>query len=212
MRLPCLFQFRVLKEAFTALFSRPYTTRFPFEPHTPPKKFRGKPVPDDDWCVGCSACAEVCPSKAIEIIDEPETGSRRIVRHTDKCIFCGQCELNCLTEKGIHLGAEYDLTVFDRKTLFDEQKFDLVVCARCGRVIGTTKHLLWAARKLGPLAWGNFPLILTAHNELEKVGKKLPSTVPGLKVPAPSRTDVFRILCPRCLHEVQLFDQHGETK
>ncbi|PJA61306.1 MAG: 4Fe-4S ferredoxin [bacterium (Candidatus Ratteibacteria) CG_4_9_14_3_um_filter_41_21] len=205
MKLPSLFQFRILKEAFTALFKGHYTTRFPFVPHKPPEKFRGKPVPDDDWCVGCGACAEVCPSHAIELIDEPKTATRRIIWHYDQCIFCGQCEANCLTEKGVHLTGEYDLAVFDRKELFSEQKKELLICERCGRIIGTREHLLWLVKKLGPLAYSNFPLILTAQKELKIVKEEAPSKVP----PPTTRSDIFRILCPKCRHEVLLLDQYG---
>ncbi|MCD6169359.1 MAG: 4Fe-4S dicluster domain-containing protein [Candidatus Latescibacteria bacterium] len=208
MRYPKL---RELKEAVTALIKGPYTTKFPFEPHKPAEKFRGKPVPDDDWCVGCRACAEVCPSGAIEVIDEPEAATRRIIRHYDKCIFCGQCELNCTTEKGVHLTDEYDLATFDRKSLFYEQKFELLICERCGRVIGTKKHLLWLARRLGPLAYSNFPLILTVQRELKIAKAKIPSRVPPTKPASPSRSDIFRILCPGCRHEVLLFDQYGKS-
>ena len=34
MKLPCLLQPRILRQAFGALFSRPFTTRFPAEPST----------------------------------------------------------------------------------------------------------------------------------------------------------------------------------
>ncbi|RKY30056.1 MAG: 4Fe-4S ferredoxin, partial [Candidatus Omnitrophota bacterium] len=34
---------RELKEALTSLFTKPYTTKFPYQPHTPPKRFRGRP-------------------------------------------------------------------------------------------------------------------------------------------------------------------------
>lgn len=222
MKLPCLFQFRVLKEALTALFTGPYTTKFPFKPHKPPEKFRGKPVPDDEWCVGCEACCEVCPTGAIEIIDEKDKTTRKVIRHYDKCIFCGQCELNCLTEKGVHLTDEYDLAAFDRGTLFYEQEFELLVCQRCEHIIGTKKHLLWLARRLGPLAYGNLSLILTAQKELEVAREEAPSgetppTKPrkGPEVlrgePAPtSRSDVFRVLCPRCRREVLLFEAYGK--
>ena len=197
MRLPCLFQLRVLKEAFTALFKGSYTSKFPFEPLEPAPKFRGRPVPDEEWCIGCGACAEVCPPSAIEKIDDFETGKRKITWRYDKCIFCGQCELNCTTEKGVHLGDEYDLATFDRESARDGLEFELVTCPCCGDIIGTKKHILWLVRKLGPLAYGNFPLILAGY--------------PSLQVkPSADRSNLFSLLCPKCRREVLLFDEYGK--
>ena len=70
MRKPKL---RELKEAVRAAFSGRFTTKYPFEPHTPPDGFRGKPEFDEDECIGCGACAEVCPALAIKVIDSPDT-------------------------------------------------------------------------------------------------------------------------------------------
>jgi hydrogenase-4 component H len=49
--------------------------------------------------VGCGACAEVCPSQCIDIVDGEK---RKFTLHLDSCIFCGQCQANCITEKGIY--------------------------------------------------------------------------------------------------------------
>ena len=208
MRLPSLLQFRILKEAFRALFTGPYTTKFPAVPYTPPEGYRGKPVPNEETCVGCTACSEVCPSKAIEVKDDPATKTRTILRHYDRCIFCGQCERLCLTEDGVKLTQEYDMAALDRSTLFHEQKFELILCEACGEIIGTKKHLIWLARKLGPLAYGNLPLILTAQGELKISEEIAPTEVtPPLRRPA-----LFRILCPRCRREALLFDEYSEAR
>jgi len=206
---------RELKEAFKALFmgliGRRYTSEYPFKPHTPPKKFRGKPVPDDDYCIGCMACSEVCPSDAIEVIDDPEKGIRTINRCYDRCIFCGQCEALCTTEKGVHLTAEFDLAAFDRKDLVLTQEFELVQCENCNTILGTKKHILWLAQKLGPLAYSNFPLILTAQKQLKIAEDKAAPPPPETKEFAEkSRSDMFRILCPKCRHQVLIFDQYGK--
>ena len=62
MRLPKL---RELKEAVTAVMSPRFTTRFPATPCTVPERYRGKPEFDPDSCVGCGACVNVCPTKAL---------------------------------------------------------------------------------------------------------------------------------------------------
>lgn len=199
---------RELGEAIKALIKGPYTTKFPREPHTPFEKYRGKPTPDDEWCIGCGACAEVCPAHAIDVIDNKEAAMRKVTWRYDKCIFCGQCEALCTTEKGVHLSNEYDLATFDRSTLFSDIEKELLICSECEEIIGTKDHLLWLVRKLGPLAYGNFPLILTAQKDLQIAKEDV--TQPSTKAIPPARSDIFRILCPRCRHEVELFDQYGK--
>ena len=203
---------RELGEAIRALIKGPYTSKYPFKPHTPPERYRGKPIPDDDYCIGCMACCEVCPPDAIEVVDDPEKGIRKIFRYTDRCIFCGQCEANCTTEKGVRMSQEYDLACFDRESLCTEQEFELVLCEKCGAIIGPKKQLIWLARKLGPLAYGNFPLLLTAQRELEIVKEESPSPgpAPGKEPSSPTRSDIFRVLCPKCRHQVLIFDQYGK--
>lgn len=205
MRYPKL---RELKEAIKAVIKGPYTTKFPYEPHVPPEKFRGKPEFYEKDCVGCSACAEVCPATAIEVKDDTRAKPpmRRLVLHFDICIFCGQCQANCITEKGVKLTGEYDLALFNRNEAIVKVEKELLVCEECGKVIGAKDHLYFLASKLGPLAYGNMPLLLTASGELELV--KTPPTIgPPLR-----RAHIFRILCPRCRREVLLEDIWGKKK
>ena len=119
MRYPKL---RELKEAVTALFKGPYTSKYPAQPFTPAKRFRGKPVPSQNG-VGCKACAEVCPARAIEVRDTIVKGkaTREMILHLDECHFCGQCELNCTTRledpPGVKLNTEFELAGFSRNEM-----------------------------------------------------------------------------------------------
>ena len=81
MKLPALLQPRVLREALASLFSKPFTERFPAEPFTPDESFRGRPRFLEEGCVACGACAQVCPPKCIEVIDDldPERPTRTLV-------------------------------------------------------------------------------------------------------------------------------------
>jgi len=198
---------RELKEAVRAFVKGPYTTKFPKVPSIPPETFRGKPKYDEDGCVGCGACAQVCPSAAIELIDERgkgATGTRKLALHYDRCIFCGQCQANCITDEGIKLSLEYDLATYDRTETVESVEKELLFCEFCGAPITTVDHLKWLAKKLGPLAFSNQALILVSHKELSLVDK----TAPRDKRPA-WRTDYMRILCPKCRREVIFTEEWG---
>jgi len=92
----------------------------------------------------------VCPSKAIEIIDDIKEEKRILIHHPDKCIFCGECERNCITEKGIKLTNKFDTSYFEKpESVENKVEHKLVICKNCGTVIGTEKHIRWIYQKLG---------------------------------------------------------------
>jgi len=205
MRKPKL---RELAEAVRALVQGPSTSRFPFEPHEPPDGFRGKPTFDPEGCVGCKACAEVCPTGCIDIIDDPAGNPpmRRLVLHYDKCIFCGHCELNCTTGEGIKLSKEYDLACFDRAECVESIENELVLCQTCGAVVGAKKHLLYVADRLGAKHYANPTLIMVAEAELG-----LCSSGNGRDKSQPLiREDLMQVTCPRCRRVLVLQELWGE--
>ena len=201
---------RELKEAIKSLFSKPYTSKFPFKPHEPFDGFRGKPKYFDEFCVGCGACSQVCPGNAITVIDPPEpvkkktpVPMRKIQLRYDTCIFCGNCQAHCITEKGIQLTKEYDLALFDRKLTIEDIDKELLICDLCESIITTKDHLKWLVKKLGTLAYGNPNLLLVSQRELIPVES-------GEKGKDIRRPDILKILCPKCRHEVMLKDIWGE--
>jgi hydrogenase-4 component H len=191
---------RELKEAVISLVSAPYTSKFPAEPHVPFEKFRGKPVVDNDNCVGCETCANVCPPMAITFNDDQEKGIRIIKRDYGKCIFCGQCEEHCITGKGVKLSDKiYDIAVFDREKNIEFQEKELLVCKSCNAVITTKEHLYYMHRKLGPKAFSSI-LNLNILNQKLKLaeGQDIDVDVKDdLK-----RKDMFNIICPNCLRQI----------
>ena len=207
MRKPKL---RELKEAVRSVLSPAYTTAFPFAEHVPPDGFRGKPEFQADDCIGCAACAEVCPTVSIRVADDVDADPpmRRFVLHLDKCIYCGQCELNCTTKEGIKLTKQYDLSTFDRSSLRETIEHELVLCevAECREVVGTKKHLRWVAEQLGAKAYANPTLIIAADGSMKLAAPD--GGRPG--EPAIARSDMMRVMCPACRRTVVIRELWGE--
>ncbi len=202
MRWPKL---RELKEAVTVVFSPRFTTRFPAEPHEAPESYRGKPEFDLDNCIGCGACVNVCPTHGACLSQEEDLNAdppvRKIKLHYSACIFCGNCQDKCTTEKGIKLTNEWDLATLDREETTKIHDFELQLCEKCGEVIGTKKHLVWLAEKLGPLAYPNPSLLLAKNKDLLSGEEVAQSEV---SPESPDATDFMRILCPKCKSELNI--------
>ncbi len=197
---------RELKEAVKALIKGPYTSKFPKEPYVA-ENFRGKPEYVEDECIGCGACAEVCPAVAIDVVEKINKNgksTRKLVLHYDICLFCGQCVANCTSEKGIIQTHEYALALFDRKLAIEEVEKELVMCQDCGEVIGVKDQLVFLANKLGLLASGNPLLMLTSQKELGLLKED-----PAEKSSPEGRANMFRVLCPKCRRETVITDIWG---
>ena len=48
-----------------------------------------------DYCTGCGACEQVCPTKAISMKPVNEEGFFESVTDFEKCIDCNQCRMTC---------------------------------------------------------------------------------------------------------------------
>jgi len=194
MRYPKL---RELKEAIKALIKGPYTSKFPYKPHKPFARFRGRPEYHEEDCVGCGACFQVCPAKAIDMQD---IDNKRILTvHWDMCCFCGQCQANCITEKGIILSNDFDLaTTEKREDLKQAIEKEFVVCECCGELIAPRDHILWVAKKIGPLVFSNATLMLFY---LQNLGLSQEVESPRQSEKESSRADRIRVLCPKCRRE-----------
>jgi hydrogenase-4 component H len=198
MRYPKL---RELKEAIKALIKGPYTTRYPYQPHKPYERFRGRPYFHEEDCIGCAACAQVCPSGAIECKDEIRGGKakRKLTVRWDVCIFCGQCQANCPTEKGITLSREFDFATTEKREELKQQiEKELITCECCGEIIVPYDQYLWVAKKLGPLVFSNASLMLFYLQNLDLAFKEKSAPKEELEF---LRSDRIKILCPRCRRE-----------
>lgn len=45
---------------------------------------------DEDKCIGCSMCVNVCPHEVFEI-----NNNKAFIENRDNCIECGACDKNC---------------------------------------------------------------------------------------------------------------------
>jgi len=198
MRKPKL---REIGEAIKSLFRRPYTSKFPQAAVKPPEGFRGRPRYHKEDCVGCQACVEVCPARAIDVEDilmSPGRGFRRLTHRYDVCIYCGQCEAACITGEGIKLSLEWELSGIERPSMTDVVEKDLLFCEICGSPIGCTDHLKWIAKKVGLIAYANPTIYLTRHKE----DLKLLLQAAARDDREIGRNDQVRITCPSCRREV----------
>lgn len=197
---------RELKEAVTSVVRGPYTASFPAEPTPIPKAIRGRPSYHAEGCIGCAACAEVCPARAIEVRDVREDGRPprlRLILHYDVCVFCGECARGCATQEGITLSNDYELSGFSRAEMIETVEKELVPCELCGKTIAARDHLLWVYRRLGALAFTNPTVYLAAQEALglRDTVRRDDRTI--------DRTDIQRILCPACRRSVTLLDEWG---
>jgi formate hydrogenlyase subunit 6/NADH:ubiquinone oxidoreductase subunit I len=202
MRLP---KIREIVEAVKALIIGPYTSAFPKKPPTVPEGYRGRPTYHDDDCVGCSACFQTCPARAITMEDctDGDTPVRKLTVMYDHCIFCQTCERSCITDKGIQLETEYNMVSDKRSDQQMSVEKELVLCSVCGAVITARAHLRWLYNKLGPLAYANPTLMLTSLSELQIVDEPA-EPVPPREPTDLSRGDRMRILCPQCRSKVSV--------
>ena len=195
MKKPAFLQPRVLKQAVRAVFMPAYTTRFPTEPFAPQESFRGRPHFNTDECIGCGACAQVCPPKCIDVIDVLDglKPVRRLVQHLDSCILCGQCERYCPTQKGIRMSNEWDFVGFAPEDFEEQVEKELVMCEVCGEVLAPADQLRWLAERLGPVSFANPTLAMFAGQTLGYVEQ-------GVRNPSESalRADRMAIQCPKC--------------
>lgn len=93
---------------FKHLFIKPVTLEYPEKKQEIGEFFRGKPVVEG--CIKCGTCLKVCPTGAIEIIEN------QFKINLKKCIFCGNCSYYC--RKGaIKMSNEYELATTNMSDL-----------------------------------------------------------------------------------------------
>lgn len=193
---------REIKEALTSFFSKPYTTKYPFEPYQASEEFRGFPRYDAQLCIGCGACSQVCPPEAISIIDDKGTLKRILKINYGSCIHCGQCEEKCVTDGGVKLREEYSFSTMDLNdpNLYENIEHELVLCELCNEIISTREQLTWIKNRLGAKAYAHPNFLLDTQKEFFDV----PSIIPKSRI---RREDQITEVCPKCRHKIIVEDE-----
>lgn len=194
---------RELAEAIKAIFSQRFTSKFPREEAEVAPTFRGAPKYQEQGCVGCSACYNVCPADAIHLENSVNgiEGTRELKVNLEECIYCGQCQKYCTTGEGIKLSQEYSLAFVGDEGPTTEVDKELVICDACGEVLGSKDHILWLYSKLGNLAYSNPSIFLTYLENLDLARRDKLNERPS------HRSDRIRVLCPECRRELTLIEE-----
>ena len=80
----------MLKASYARIRQGHRTIGYPAQPPTLPDRYRGRPVFEPSKCkAGCSDCAQVCPTGAIE------AGNGRVSLDLGRCLFCADCAAAC---------------------------------------------------------------------------------------------------------------------
>ena len=138
-------RFRILIDSIK---KKRVTEKYPFEPVELPEDFRGKPEIDPNKCIGCTACARVCPPNAITFYDDAEKGYRMLQLFLGRCIFCGRCEEVCPVG-AIKLTKEFELATLSDEDLYQIVKLELARCLVCGKPYVPYKYVKYLSEKMG---------------------------------------------------------------
>jgi len=195
---------RELVEAVRAVVKGPFTTKFPAKVDSVHPNFRGNLEFRPEKCIGCGACARVCPTNARELVVDRDKGVLRIIHHAERCIYCGQCVLYCTTREGIYHTPEFDLARTERDADWETSiEKELAFCEICHEPFAAEEHLLWIAHRVGDLVNSNPTLFLSLYQELGTAEPRPRGDV------QPYRSDALRILCPDCRRRTYLAEEWG---
>ena len=86
----------MFQDILESFFKKSATRLYPVERIAAPERYRGVLSYDPSLCTGCRLCVKDCPSDAIELVILDRATKQYVVKyHMDRCIYCGQCMVNC---------------------------------------------------------------------------------------------------------------------
>lgn len=106
----------MLNDILESFFKDPATQMYPEEKIAPPERYRGELYFDPKLCTGCTLCVKDCPSNAIRLTILDRAAKRYIMEyHRDRCVYCGQCVVNCKV-KCLHMShADWEHAVLSKE-------------------------------------------------------------------------------------------------
>jgi len=117
----------------------------------PPVGTKGKGVrlpvlPDPDDCTLCGFCAQVCPTRALQVLEDARHTS--LVLETASCIHCGKCERVCefhVLEMGPSATGDAGSKIL--------RQSPQVECRHCGQPVVSQAELDYIVSQIGEAAW-----------------------------------------------------------
>jgi formate hydrogenlyase subunit 6/NADH:ubiquinone oxidoreductase subunit I len=134
-----------LKEAFITLKDKTLTIPKSGKTTHPLPSPQQKMMIYDKKCIGCGACATVCPALAISLTENKK--HRTVTMTVANCIYCGLCITIC-PENALSLGAGDELSSLTKDHLHHELKIKLTRCEHCRTTTGTHKSITKVIKNL----------------------------------------------------------------
>jgi Ni,Fe-hydrogenase III small subunit/Pyruvate/2-oxoacid:ferredoxin oxidoreductase delta subunit len=110
-----------------------------------PAAHRGHPLVDQSKCIGCAACAIVCPAQAIAV-EDGETERQIRFTHQD-CIFCATCQDVCPSQ-AVSLDTRVAPWFGAKDASQSVSRVALARCQACGAAYAPAEQIRWSTKKI----------------------------------------------------------------